>query len=159
MSLFADVNFDEGSDNPLGIDPGTHEVTISDAKIADSESGNTGLWLTFTNDKRQTIRKWVTMPKEDQDDETRARNTSFLRLLLRNLEIPSTRWNALEPNDFIGLDCVIIVVPQKDNPDFNQVKKISRSKGSGSPGVSYGKEWSPADLPKHPTKDSADVPF
>lgn len=159
-SLFSDVNFDEGSDNPFGLEAGTHEVEISKAELARSSSPakNLGLWLTFTNDKGKSIRKWITMPEKDQDDETRERNTSFLRLTLRQLEIPETRWDKLTNEDFIGLECVIVVVPQKDSEYF-QIKKISRKKGSGAPGVTYGKEWTPNDLPKHPVGAESDPGF
>lgn len=151
MSLFSDVNFDEGSDNPFGLEAGTHEVSISKVEMERSQNGNLGLWLTFTNDDKKSIRKWITMPEKDQEVDVRKRNTSFLRLTLRQLEIPESKWDKLEDTDFLGLECVIVVAPQKDNPDYYQIKKIARSKGSGTPGVTYGKEWTPKDLPKHPT--------
>jgi hypothetical protein len=128
MSIFDDVNFDEGTDNPFGLDPGTYEVSISDATIERSAKENLGLWLTFSNDEGKSIRKWTTMPEKDQEDDVRKRNTSFLRLLLRNLEIPEERWGSLTPEDFIGIDCVIVVTPQSNNPEYNQVKKITRSR-------------------------------
>jgi len=126
INIFEEVDFDEGSDNPFGLEPGTHEVTISEVKIERSSNGNLGLWLTFSDDNGKTIRKWTTMPEADQDDITRKRNTSFLRLLFRNLELPEEKWKKLQPDDFIGMDCVIIVKPQKNNPEYNQVSKITR---------------------------------
>lgn len=132
MSIFDDVDFDEGSDNPFGLEPGTYEVTISEASIERSKNANLGLWLTFSDENGKSIRKWTTMPEKDQEDDVRKRNTSFLRLLLRNLDIPEDRWAVLTPDDFIGIDCVVVVTPQSNNPEYNQVKKISRSRGQGT---------------------------
>jgi len=125
-NIFADVDFDEGSDNPWGLDVGVHEVVVSNVEKDQSKNGNTGLWVTFSNDEGQTIRKWTTMPTPDQDDVERKRNTSYLRVLLNNLEIPKDRWNHLEPDDFIGIECVIVVKQQTNNPEYNQVSKITR---------------------------------
>lgn len=127
--IFQGINWDEGSDS-LFLDPGTHETTISDASITRSEKGNLGLWLTFTDDKGMSIRKWTTMPEEDQDKDVYARNTTFLRILLNTLEVPKARWDSLEPSDFVGLDCVIVVSPQKKNPEYNQISKMTRSTGT-----------------------------
>jgi len=132
INIFDDVDFDEGSDNPFGLDVGTHEVTISDVKVERSSKGNLGLWLTFSDDSGKTIRKWTTMPEKDQDDVERKRNTSFLRLLFRNLEIDEAKWKKLQPDDFIGLDCVIIVKQQTNNPEYNQVSKITRGGNAGA---------------------------
>jgi ABC-type Fe3+ transport system substrate-binding protein len=136
MSLFADVDWDQGSDNPFGLDPGTYEVTISDAEVERSEKGNLGLWLTFSAENGKSIRKWITMPEKNQDADTYSRNTSFLRLTLKQLEIPEGSWDDLAPEDFIGLDCVIIVSPQKKNPEYNQISKLSRAKGTPTQGTS-----------------------
>jgi len=130
VSIFDEVNFDEGTDNPFGLDPGTYDVSISEASIERSSKGNLGLWLTFSDSRGKNIRKWTTMPEKDQDDETRQRNTSFLRLLLRSLEIPEERWGELTPEDFIGIDCVVVVTPQSNNSEYNQVKKVARSKAN-----------------------------
>jgi hypothetical protein len=70
------------------------------------------------------------MPEKGQEPDVYARNTSFLRLFLRNLEIPEDQWEALDPDDMIGLDCVIVVRPQKNNPEYMQVTKITRQKGT-----------------------------
>lgn len=134
-NIFSDIDWDEGSDNPFGLDPGTYEVTISNAVIERSANGNLGLWLTFSNDGGKSIRKWATLPEKSQDPETRKRNTSFLRLLMKNLELPQERWANLEPADFEGMDCVITVAPQKNNPEYNQVTKITRSKGTPVAGL------------------------
>jgi hypothetical protein len=128
-NIFGGIDFDEGDDNPWGLPTGTHEVSISNAEIDRSGNGNLGLWLTFTNDEGKSIRKWTTMPEKEQDDVTRKRNTSFLRVLLNNLKIPREKWEKLEPDDFIDLQCVITVKPQQNNPDYMQVGKITRQEG------------------------------
>lgn len=125
--IFSDVNFDEGSDNPFGLEKGEFDVVVSDAKIERSEKGNLGLWVTFSAEDGKSIRKWTTMPEKDQDDDTRKRNTSFLRLLLRQLGVPESRWDSLDTDDLIGTEAHISVVPQKDS-DYFQVKKISTNK-------------------------------
>lgn len=131
-SIFSDIDFDQGSDNPFGLDPGTYEVTISEASLERSQNQNLGLWLTFSADNGKSIRKWTTMPEAGQDPATYSRNTSFLRLLFRNLEIPEDQWDKLQPEDFYGIDCVIVVAPQKKNPEYNQVTKIARAKGTAT---------------------------
>lgn len=138
-SIFSDIDFEQGSDNPFGLEPGVYEVDISEASLDRSEKGNLGLWLTFSNDQKKSIRKWTTMPEPDQSPADYSRNTSFLRLLFRNLDIPESKWKAVQPEDFIGISCVITVAPQKKNPEYNQVTKIARSKGtpSGEAGESY----------------------
>lgn len=136
-NIFSGIDFDEGTDNPWGLDAGTHEVELSNAEVERSGKGNLGLWITFSDDEGKTIRKWTTMPEKEQDDATRKRNTSFLRVLLNNLEIPRNKWENLEPDDFIGIKCVIIVKPQRDNPDYMQVSKITRVGGS-SPNENFG---------------------
>jgi hypothetical protein len=147
MSLFSDVNFDEGSDNPFGLTEGTYAATISEANVSRSESGNLGLWLTFTADGKKSIRKWVTLPEKTQDEETRARNTSFLRMILKNLGIPRDVWETLEPDHFIGIECTIIVVPQP-NSEYFQVRKIM-AKGSAS-NMSGPASWTPpANIASH----------
>lgn len=129
------IAWDEGSDNPFGLDPGVHRVTISEAKIsrgkpkADNPRGNLGLWLTFTNEDGESMRKWTTLPEDDQDRITKKRNISFLRLLNRNLEIPEEAWGSLSPEMYEGLDCVITVSVQKKNPEYNQIDKIARDHG------------------------------
>lgn len=128
-SLFGGVNFDEGTDNPWGLDPGTHHVSISEVEKTTSRNDNLGLWLTFSNEDGQSIRKWITLPTEDMDPADRKRNTSYLRVVLNSLEIPQDRWTKLAREDFIGLDCVIVVARQKENPEYTQIKKISRDKG------------------------------
>lgn len=154
-NIFASVDWDEGSDNPFGLDPGTYEVTISETEVTRSEKGNLGLWVQFSTDAERedagvskSIKKWVSLPEKTQDVQTRKRNTSFLRLLMRNLEIPEERWEKLDPADLIGLDCVITVVPQKNDPQYMQVRKISRGRGTSIPtGVSGMAEFGkPQDL-------------
>jgi hypothetical protein len=150
MSLFSDVDFSEGTDNPFGLTKGTHAVTISDAKVSRSEVGNLGLWLTFTGDGKKSIRKWITLPEKTQDAETRARNTSFLRMILKNLGIPEfdaegkNIWKALESSHFIGIECTIIVVPQP-NSEYFQVKKIM-AKGT-VPNTNGPTDWTPPSSP------------
>jgi len=135
MSIFSDVNFDEGSDNPFGLESGDYDVVVSEAKIERSEKGNLGLWVTFSAENGKSIRKWTTMPESDQEEETRKRNTSFLRLLLKQLGVPQDRWNQLDPEDLVGIEARIIVVPQKDS-DYFQVKKITpRITGDHSDGL------------------------
>jgi hypothetical protein len=131
-NIFAGIDFDEGSDNPFGIEPGTHEVVISAVSIERSEKGNLGLWITFSDESGKTIRKWTTMPEKSQDDVARKRNTSFLRMLLNQLELPEEKWKKLLPNDMIGMECVIIVKPQTNNPEYTQVSKITRDRKHGS---------------------------
>lgn len=147
MSLFSDINWDEGSDNPFGLDPGTYETTISEASIERSANGNLGLWLTFSDDNGKTIRKWTTMPEEGQDPKEYSRNTSFLRLLLRNLEIPESRWSSLTPDDFVTLDAVVIVAPQKKNPEYNQITKITRAKGTSSHKPTVDLDFTKTEVP------------
>ena len=130
-SIFSDINFDEGSDNPFGLEKGTHEVVVSEAKIERSEKGNLGLWVTFSAEDGKSIRKWTTMPEPDQPDETRQRNVSFLRLFLRQLSIPESQWAQLNPEDLVGIEAVITVVPQKDS-DYFSVKKISTDRSQAS---------------------------
>lgn len=143
-SIFQGINWDEGSDNPFGLEPGIYETTISEAKIERSEKGNLGLWLTFTDDNKKSIRKWTTMPEPDQDKETYARNTSFLRMLLRSLEIPEGKWGDLEPADFETLDCTIVVNPQKKNPEYNQISKITRTALNKQSSVAFSNSGSTA---------------
>lgn len=130
MSIFSDINFDRGSDNPFGLEPGTYETVISEAFLERSQSKALGLWVTFSAEDGKSIRKWVTMPEEDQDQKTYDRNVSFLKLFFKNLEIPEEQWAKLNPDDLIGIECVITVTPQKKNPEYNQVNKITR-KGKG----------------------------
>jgi hypothetical protein len=137
-SIFSDINWDEGSDNPFGLGPGTYETTISEATIERSEKGNLGLWLTFSSEDGKSIRKWITMPESGQSQSDYSRNTSFLRMSLRSLEIPEAKWPILEPNDFIGLDCIITVAPQKKNPEYNQITKLVRAGVSLPTGSSNG---------------------
>jgi hypothetical protein len=131
-NIFSNVNFDEGSDNPWGFDPGTYEVTVSDVSSERSKNQNLGLWVTFSGDEGKSIRRWVSMPEPSQDDVTRKRNTSYLRAFLNQLEIPKERWTKLEPDDFIGIDCTIIVRAQADNPEYMKVSKITRDHKGGS---------------------------
>jgi len=147
-NIFGAINFDEGDDNPWGLPTGTHEVSISNAEIDRSGNGNLGLWLTFTNDEGKSIRKWTTMPEPEQDDVTRKRNTSFLRVLLNNLKIPKDKWTKLEPDDFVDLQCVITVKPQANNPDYMQVGKITRVEDS------TGGSFSAGDFSKKPDDDT-----
>lgn len=126
-NIFSDINWDEGSDNPFSLEPGIHKTTISNATIERSVKGNLGLWLTFSDAEGKSIRKWATMPEASQSAEDYKRNTSFLRLLLRNLEIPESEWSSLEPDSFIGIDAVVTVSPQRNAPEFNQVGKIVRT--------------------------------
>lgn len=130
--IFAKINFDEGTDNPWQLTDGVHDVTISNAQITYSKSGNLGMWLTFQNDKGQQIRRWTAFPEDGQDPNTRSKNISYMRMLFRQLEIPENKWNKLEPNDFIGIECIIIVKPQSMKPgqteQYYQVVKITRKK-------------------------------
>lgn len=158
MSIFDEVNFDEGTDNPFGLDVGTHEVTISEASIERSSKGNLGLWLTFSDENKKSIRKWTTMPEKDQETDVRQRNTSFLRLLLRSLEIPEDRWGELTPEDFIGIDCVITVTQQSNNADYNQVKKISRSRANSSYSTDSSTVYGDPGLSDFMKKGGDDVP-
>lgn len=137
-NIFAGVNWAEGTDNPFGLEPGAYEVTISETEVTRSEKGNLGLWVQFSTDAEKeeagvskSIRKWVSLPEKSQTAQIRSRNTSFLRLLMRNLEIPEENWDTLDPADLVGIDCVIIVRPQKNNPDYMQVSKISRDHSRG----------------------------
>ena len=76
------------------------------------------------------------MPEKDQDDDTRKRNTSFLRLLLKQLGVPESAWTSLNPDDLVGIEARIVVTPQKDS-DYFQVKKIqTRPTGDYSSGIS-----------------------
>lgn len=149
---FGDVDWSKGSDNPFGIPcgpngkPALHAVSISSAWIEKSKNDNLGLYVEFSNDEGETIRKWCTLPVgqatadsygiEADDEKTYKRNTSFLRLLFRNLEIPEEDWTAVvkNPELLVGLDCVITVAPQKD-PQYNQVTRIVRAKAHTSEGV------------------------
>jgi hypothetical protein len=158
MSIFGDINFNEGTDNPFGLEPGTHKVSISEATIERSAKENLGLWLTFSDDNGKTIRKWTTMPEPDQDEATRKRNTSFLRLLLKNLEIPEDRWGELTPEDFIGIDCVIVVTVQSNNPEYNQVKKISRTHAGGQFRTNSPTEYGSDGLGEFMQKGGDDIP-
>jgi hypothetical protein len=154
-NIFSGIDFEEGSDNPWGLESGTHKVSISNTEITRSEKGNLGLWLTFSDDEGKTIRKWTTMPEPEQDIVVRKRNTSFLRVLLNNLEIPRDRWEKLEPDDFIDLQCVIIVKPQANNSDYYQVSKITRDHTRGDSNgaaIDFGTDAFKKDDP--PTEDS-----
>jgi hypothetical protein len=157
VSIFDDVNFDEGTDNPFGLDVGTHDVSISEASIERSSKGNLGLWLTFSDSNKKSIRKWTTMPEPDQEEDVRVRNTSFLRLLLKSLEIPEDRWGKLTPDDFIGIDCVIVVTQQSNNSEYNQVKKIARSHANSRYGTDSSTAYGDDSLSEFMKKGGDDV--
>lgn len=131
-----EVEWDEGSDNPFGLDPGIYEGTIAEVELVRGKAkegkprGQLGLWLTCQDsDSENTIRRWVSLPEKDV--QTRAeykRNISYLRVINNDLEIPQSRWNKLSIDDYQGLPIVFEVTKQKKNPEYNQVSKMSLKK-------------------------------
>lgn len=149
--IFTDLNWDDVSDNPFGLDPGVHETTISEAKIDKSSKGNLGLWVTFTSDNKRSIRKWLSMPETGQDSETFDRNLSYLKFFLsKQLQIPKSELNNVmnNPSELIGTEVTLTVAPQNGSDEYMAIKKIVLTKSYATHGTvspDFSKPTAPAN--------------
>lgn len=139
MSLFAGLDV-AGADD-LTITPDTYACVISnvEAKLTkgNPEQGKLpklGMTIVYTitygPKKGLSTQEWKWLPRPEDaeaNEGDKAKALSFLKARLEGLGIPEDRMNTLEPDDLIGLECLVTVKPQKNNPEYTTVGAVKRS--------------------------------
>ena len=160
MNGFLGLPVAAADDDPFGLPPGTHAVTITKVEIKDNkDKTKKGLFITFSSqeDPTKNISNWNTLPNGNDPaawgpDDHRA--LSFLKRTFKQLEIPESRMDSVTPDDLIGMDCVITVTEGSNG--FMNVRKIARQ---GSPNLSPAEVQASGGDPWASTGPASDDPL
>lgn len=137
MGLFDGLDVASAADNPFEVEPGTYHCVVTGAEARPTQNGDkVGLNLEYTIQDEDSpmngrkIMEWKHIPQPDDPSNPTAKEAtamSFLKQRLSNLGIPETRMNDVEPDDLIGIECVVTV---KKNGEYTNVTKVTLDEGS-----------------------------
>lgn len=158
MGLFDLLDVAGAEDIKYDVLKGKFKGIIHEVTVGDSSNGNFGMMVTFEiPDRDATPKLWFALPRDlnsanwDKDtiltypDGTPKKekyNTEFkentesvkkLKKFLVDIGIPAKDINSVDPETgLIGIEVVLTMGPQKDNPNFSEVKFVEAPRISGA---------------------------
>jgi hypothetical protein len=149
VGLFDDVEDDFTEvEEFANLDAGTYEVMVAHCGIEAKDSGNY-LVITYTVTEEGKYKglsykefQRIYPGRATTDAEINSRKAIKTRML--QFGIPEDRINSMEPDDVMGIEGALTLVPQRNNPDYMRVRKFAMFQ-SGT-------------VPTLPVEDSAPAP-
>lgn len=158
MGLFDLLDVAGAEDIKYDVLKGKYKAIISNVTVGDSSNGNFGMMVTFEIEgKDQTPKSWYALPREldsstwdkdtilyyedgqkkpDKYDTEFKENTESVKKLkkfLIDIGIPAKDINSIDPETgLIGIEVILTMGPQKDNPNFSEVRFVEAPKISGA---------------------------
>lgn len=127
MGLFDDFDGDVEEIAPasLGIPKGEYPAVLSHLIVEDTDGGKR-LVFTYTVTegpyKGKTQREFkplvVGKPQSDKD----VNSIAYIRQRLNSLGVPEEKHATTDPDDLIGIEVLMTLVPQKNDPSYNNVR-------------------------------------
>lgn len=141
MGLFDGLDVASAADNPFEVDPGTYHCVVTGVEAKPTQNGDkVGLNLEYTindddspmNGRKITEWKHIPQPADPSNPTSKeAMAASFLKQRLGNLGVPESRMNDVEPDDLIGIECIVSV---KKNGEYTNVTKVTLDEGTSDDG-------------------------
>ena len=111
----------------VGLPANTYEAMVSDVT---TEQKDSGLYLVITYAvtagpmKGKTHKEFQKMVVGRATTEKDQKTLQFIKTRLLSLGIPADRQNTVEPDDIVGVEVAITLVPQKDRPQYNNISRV-----------------------------------
>lgn len=135
MSLFGDLDFDKASDDPFAVPDNSYVCYLTSVKVGPTKAGDkVGMTLTYTIDEGphsgKQITEWKNIPqpvnpKSPSDDDLRA--MSFIKQRLIGLGVPAERISEVQPDDLVGIKCVVAVKNKDGYTNVRSCTKVDES--------------------------------
>jgi len=130
MSIFADLDFDSVPDDPFYMPDNSYLTYVTKVKTGQTQAGDKfGMTITYRVAEGafegREITEWKRIPQPSDpahpsDDDLKA--MTWLKSRLKDLGVPNDRMSELDPEDLIGIKCVVAV---KNKGEYRNVTKIT----------------------------------
>lgn len=174
MGLFDTVEDDFETDveeyNP-NLPAGTYEVIVSGVTVETRKDKNDEsvehdyLVITYTiteeesGHKGKSHREWQRIVPGRAITEDDKRSRQFIKTRMLSLGIPENQINTVEPEDIVGTEGALTLVPQRNNPDYNNVRKFALFQSGPSVDLPVDETPTATTRGKKAAKPSEDNPY
>lgn len=131
MGLFdgldIDVDWDQVEEYNPNVTPGPHPFLVSNFVVEQKNSVPylvISYLITDGSQKGKTQKEYKRIPL-DISTEQGQRDAQYIQSRMISLGIPKDRINKVESEDVIGIEGIVTLVPQKNDPRYNNVAKVT----------------------------------
>lgn len=166
------ITADEIPELSSGPGPGTYDAVISKAEVVkkttDDGEVKISLVISYTIEGFNfPVLEFLSLPnkpkaqwdhtvievKNGREISEASKNEFKFGLVVKrylSLGIPAEQHNSIKPSDLEGIECVITLAPNKNQPQYNNVVKVSEKKApvDVTPGAVGGVSAAPQEAPK-----------
>lgn len=135
MGIFGDQDWNSVPDDPFALPDNSYVAFVTNVKVGPTKAGDkVGMTITYTIDgggyDGREVTEWKRIPQVDNPkspSDSEKRDLSFLKARMRDLGVPAERMNSIEPDDLIGIRCVITTRQSGQYTNVTRVQHVDES--------------------------------